>query len=307
MDELKKAHEETDVKLEQMQRKIHGIYSRARTEVEVKWHEYMNEIAPKIDRLQMEYDEAKASGDKKEIRKAGIKLQKAKIQKTTMNNHYKALVDQIAENISHVNEIAIAYINGEMPEIYSLNYNAVAKSMTGELKGYSFELMDEHTVKRMITKNEIYLPLKQIEKTKDIQWNIEKINGEVLQGILQGDSIPKIAKRIQNVEGMNENAAVRTARTIATSAENLGRMDMLRDAIDSGIEVQKEWLATLDKRTRHEHRQLNGQVRDVEKPFDVDGYTIMEPGDPEAEPKLVYNCRCTLTYNILGFKKVRSD
>ena len=33
----------------------------------------------------------------------------------------------------------------------------------------------------------------------------------VLQGILQGESIPKIAARMQNVTGSNAKAAVRTA------------------------------------------------------------------------------------------------
>ena len=38
----------------------------------------------------------------------------------------------------------------------------------------------------------------------------------------------------------------------------------------------------------------------VGKPFEVDGYEIMFPGDPTAKAYLVYNCRCTLIAAVDG-------
>lgn len=61
-----------------------------------------------------------------------------------------------------------------------------------------------------------------------------------------------------------------------------------------GIKLKKEWLATLDGRTRHTHAMLDGQTAETDKPFHVDGYEIMYPGDTSAPGYLVYNCRCTL-------------
>lgn len=61
-----------------------------------------------------------------------------------------------------------------------------------------------------------------------------------------------------------------------------------------GIKLKKEWLATLDGRTRHAHAMLDGQTAETDKPFHVDGYEIMYPGDTSAPGYLVYNCRCTL-------------
>lgn len=61
-----------------------------------------------------------------------------------------------------------------------------------------------------------------------------------------------------------------------------------------GIKLKKEWLATLDGRTRHAHAMLDGQTVETDKPFHVDGYEIMYPGDTSAPGYLVYNCRCTL-------------
>ena len=100
--------------------------------------------------------------------------------------------------------------------------------------------------------------------------------------------------------GMELTSAVRAARTAMTGAQNAGRMDSYAAAQRMGIKLQKRWLATLDNRTRHEHRKLDGQVRDNEKPFEVDGEEIRFPGDPEAAGYLVYNCRCTLIAAVDG-------
>lgn len=49
-----------------------------------------------------------------------------------------------------------------------------------------------------------------------------------------------------------------------------------------GIQLKKQWLATLDGKTRHEHRILDGQTVDVEESFQVDGSKLKCPGDPSA-------------------------
>lgn len=67
-----------------------------------------------------------------------------------------------------------------------------------------------------------------------------------------------------------------------------------------GIKLKKQWLATLDGRTRHAHAMLDGQTVGIDKPFKVDGYDIMFPGDTSAPYYLVYNCRCTMVADIGG-------
>jgi predicted SprT family Zn-dependent metalloprotease len=74
-----------------------------------------------------------------------------------------------------------------------------------------------------------------------------------------------------------------------------------------GIKMLQVWMATLDDRTRHEHRQLDGQKRKVGEPFEVEGEKIFFPGDPAAEPYLTYNCRCTLVGEVKGVDYNLSD
>jgi SPP1 gp7 family putative phage head morphogenesis protein len=131
---------------------------------------------------------------------------------------------------------------------------------------------------------------------------MKKINAETLQGILQGESMDKIAKRLRNVQEMNRTQAIRSARTIVTGAENKGRQDSYARAEADGIILQKEWLATNDGRTRHSHAVLDGAIVDQDKKFDNG---LMYPGDPSGRPEEVYNCRCTLVAKVNGFKKAQ--
>ena len=99
---------------------------------------------------------------------------------------------------------------------------------------------------------------------------------------------------------MNKSSAIRTARTAVTGAQNAGRMDSYVAAEKMGIKLKKSWLATIDGRTRHEHALLDGQTVDTDKPFKVDGYELMFPGDPSGPAHLTYNCRCTLIAAVDG-------
>lgn len=299
-----KSHILTDEKLEEMERHLSAIYSRAKKEVGKTWTQYMKEAAKELEELQEAYDLAKKSGDKDEIKRTGKALGRAKREVTIKNRHYKALTESLAREIAHVNETAVAYINDQLPEVYVMNYNALKESVDG-VGGYVFELVDADTVKHLALTDKSLLPYKKLDLRKDIPWNMKKINAEVLQGILQGESMDKIAKRIGNVQEMNKNASIRTARTIVTGAENKGRFDSYQRATDDGIILEKEWIATPGKRTRDWHAELDKETKPIDRPFSNSIGLIMFPGDPGAHPSNVYNCRCSMAARVLGFKKVK--
>jgi hypothetical protein len=287
-----------------MEKRLSAIYSRSEKEIGERWKEYLAEVQAEIDELQKAYDLAQKSGDQKEIRKAGRKLSKAKRDRTLMNSRFKALTERTAAELSNVNKTALAYINGQLPEVYSINYNAISPSVEG-IGGYSFALVDADTVKHLATTDKSLLPYKQLDEKKDIRWNAKKMNAEVLQGIVQGEPMDRIASRLSKVVGMDETAAIRNARTMVTGAENKGRQDSYARAEADGIILQKEWIATNDGRTRHWHAELDGQTVPQDKPFSNDIGLIMFPGDPGAHPSNVYNCRCSMVAIVKGFKKVR--
>lgn len=293
----------TDKKLEEIERHLRKLYEQAEKDIGKAWKAYMEEKDAEVERLGKAYGEAKKSGDQDAIRSAGIAVSKAKQERTIYNRRYQRLTKNLAQEISRVNETAARYINRQLPEIYTMNYNEVAEGMNINpavaLRGYSFDLVDASTVRRLAAEQENLLPYKEINGRRDVRWNIQKINSAVTQGIIQGDSIPKIANRLEDVLGMNETSAIRNARTTVTSAQNKGRMDMMHDAYDKGVISKKGWSSAHDKRVRKSHQLMdNGEFIDMDAEF---GNGLEYPGDPDGDPEEVYNCRCSLIYDVVGF------
>ena len=299
-----KAHLATDELLDKMERRLRAIYTRASREIGEAWKAYLKEAGTEIADLQRQYQEAKAANDDKLTRQLGKSLQKAKRERTLMDERYRELTRQTAEQLAHVNETATAYINNNLPEVYALNYNATGEAFNG-IGGYSFTLTDADTVRNLVESDRSFLPMRDLDFSRDVAWNIEKMNAEVLQGILQGEPIDKIADRLAQVIGMNLRSAISAARTMVTSAENKGRQDGFERAAAMGIILEREWIATSDGRTRDWHRELDGVTTAVDEPFENAIGKIMYPGDPSANGANVWNCRCTIAAKILGFKSVR--
>ena len=299
-----KAHLATDELLSKMERRLRAIYTRASREIGEAWKAYLREAGTEIADLQKQYQEAKKANDTELARQLGKSLQKAKRERTLTDKRYRELTRQTAEQLAHVNETATAYINNNLPEVYAMNYNATGEAFNG-IGGYSFTLTDADTIRNLVESDSSFLPMRELDFAKDVAWNIEKMNAEVLQGILQGESMDEIADRLAQVIGMNLRSAISAARTMVTSAENKGRQDGFERAAAMGIILEREWIATSDGRTRDWHRELDGVTVGVDEPFENAIGKIMYPGDPSANGANVWNCRCTITAKILGFKSVR--
>ena len=289
-----KAHRLTDEKLEEMEKRLSAIYSRAEKEIQKTADEYFSKFATDDAKKRKLVEQGKLTEEEY------TKWRKGKVM---YGKRFTEMKEQCAKRLLNVNQTALAYVNGELPEVYAINYNALATAVDG-VGGYSFTLVDADTVRNLAVTDTSLLPFKELDPAKDIPWNMKKINAETLQGILQGESMDKIAKRLRNVQEMNKTQAIRSARTLVTGAENKGRQDSYARAEADGIILQKEWLSTNDGRTRHSHAMLDGAIVDQDKKFENG---LMYPGDPSGRPEEVYNCRCTLVAKVNGFKKVQAQ
>lgn len=287
-----KSHILTDQKLEEMEKRLSAIYSRAEKEIQKTADEYFARFAKQDEAKRKLLEQGKITEEEY------TKWRKGKVM---YGKRFTEMKEQCAKQLLNVNQTAVAYINGELPEVYAINYNALAGSVDG-VGGYSFTLVDADTVRNLAVTDTSLLPYKELDPAKDIPWNMKKINAETLQGILQGESMDKIAKRLRNVQEMNRTQAIRSARTIVTGAENKGRQDSYARAEADGIILQKEWVSTNDGRTRHSHARLDGAVVDQDKKFNNG---LMYPGDPSGRPEEVWNCRCTVAAVVKDFKKAQ--
>lgn len=233
---------------------------------------------------------------------------------TMVGKRWEQMRDTLAADMHNANEIAKGMMMDTMPDVYALNMNyGTYQIETGGRIDTGFTLYNHDTAEYLLGDQRQLMPVPsakkaaQIAANKDMQWNKKKIQSAVLQGILQGESPYDVAKRLQNVGQMNYNSAVRYARTMTTSAQNAGRYEAFRRADKLGVDLTIEWQATLDDRTRHDHRLMHGQRRNVDEPFKTpDGFEILYPadctGDSYELQGEIWNCRCTLLSWVKGFE-----
>ena len=290
------AHKLTDKQLAELEQRIAKLYKEAADELTDTVRAYFEQFEKRDAAMKEKLDAGEITEQQ---------YKQWRLAQMGRGKRFTALRDKVAERYTNANETAVAYVNDATPGIYSLNRNYAAYKIEQVSDKADFTLWDEQTVKRLIVEQPdlmpYYPPKRALQRGIDLKYGKQQITASVTSSILQGKSIPKIANDLQSrMQDMSRASAIRTARTAITAAQNAGRLDTYRAAQDMGIKLKKQWMATLDNRTRHAHAMLDGQTVDVDKPFKVDGYELMYPGDSSAPGYLVYNCRCTQIAEVDG-------
>lgn len=282
----------TDATLDELTDDLKGIYKQATEELADKASDYFEEYK---DRWMEQYH-AWQDGVYTDQQ-----FREWEMAQFGRGKRWEELSDDMARSMTNANIIATEYMNGVFPLIYAENYNhsayiiEQAVSAIGEEYNYiDFNLLDANTVKRLSASRELTMlpPKARLDPKKDVPWNKRTLQNSLLQGILQGESIDKMAARLaRDVGHMNTVQAIRAARTMCTEAQNAGRLQNYREAEALGIDMLKEWVSTADDRTRESHAEMDG-VRVKVK--DLFPNHLECPGDHRGEPAEVYNCRCTM-------------
>lgn len=282
----------TDPMLFELEARIKKVYAKARDDYDELSKDYFEKLKKRD--LQM----------RKELEAGHITAEQYKNWRLTQmarGNRFNIMRDECAARAVNAAKIAVKYINETTPMAVAMGHNFGAYDI--ERVGYdmqvgrSFAMWNEDTVRRLIVDEPDLLPQAKIDIPKENQWNRNKITSEITAGILLGEDITKIAQRMDKIINGDYSAAVRTARTAMTYAQNLGMLDTYEQAIRLGIKVKKRWYATKDNLTRHSHRLLDGQTKDIDKMFVSSLGSHMEcPGDSShgAHGADIYNCRCCM-------------
>lgn len=301
-----RGHELTDALLEDLEERIAREYAAASRDMQRKLGDYLKKFNAE-DAAQRGLLEA---GEITEKEYADWRF-----RHMMMGKRWEEMRDVLAADLENVNEIALRIANGQMADVYALNANFATYQIerTGRIDT-GFTLYNHDTAEYLLKKQRKLMPgpstkkAREIAADKTMQWNQQKIQSAVFQGIVQGESPYQIAERLRGVANMNFNNSVRYARTMTTDAQNAGRYESYRRADDLGVDLVIEWQATLDSRTRHEHRMMHGQRRHVDEPFVIDGVEILYPaqasgpGSSDIPQYMIWNCRCTLIAWVRGFE-----
>lgn len=299
------AHIETDQIIARMEKQIDREYRKAHKEVSEKLDDYLKKFAKKDEK----WREWVANGTK-----TAEEYQKWATGQAFMGKRWEQMKDTLADDYVNAHKAAEGIVNGTMPEVYAINHNYGTYLVEkGARVNTSYTLYNRDTVARMLRDNpKLYgrpgaNVAKQIRDGVLKKWDKQQIQSVMIQGILQGESIPHLTERLEKVTGGDHAAAIRNARTMTTGVQSAGRREAFVRAEKLGIKSKKVWVATLDERTRHWHRELDGVAIDNDEYFENEYGKIFEPGDPDADPANIYNCRCTLNAQIEGHEIDYSD
>lgn len=285
------AHKYSDEQIAAFQREVASVYKRYMADAKARLSDYLaKHEALDEQKRQLVEDGLLGKQDYASWRRMTVAVGK----------QYNAAVNEAAQCYTKANQIAVAALNDRLPAVYAENMNyQTYKVESGIGINTAFTLQDADTVQNMLKDSSAYvaLPQRKVQVAKDVAWNKRQIGAYIQQGIFMGESIPKIAKRVsQEVGASNMKAATRIARTSVTAAESAGRLSALERAKALGIDCKIEWLATLDGRTRHSHRMVDGEQVEVGEKF---SNGCRYPGDPDAPYAETANCRCTV---VAGFE-----
>jgi len=119
------------------------------------------------------------------------------------------------------------------------------------------------------------------------------------EGIADGLSVNQMQASIRSSSAMSPARALRIARTESTRAVNQGTINAYEEAAQLGLTVKKVWLTAGDGERHPTYAGLDGQERDLDQDFDLEGVPAPYPGGSDEASEDI-NCRCTTIAKTTG-------
>lgn len=202
------------------------------------------------------------------------------------------LKKQIEASLELLNSGQYEKIHNYLQDCYSSGFVGAMYDLHGQGIPLIMPIDQKAMVKAVQTDSKISKGL-YTKLGKDVGDLKKRITSEVSRGVAQALPYKDVTRNLNNVARIGLNRSMRIARTEGHRITQASALDGMRTAKSAGADVLKQWDATLDGHTRDHHRQLDGQIRDVDDDFEVGGMTVEAPG-MFGDPAEDCNCRCCL-------------
>lgn len=259
----------------------------------------LNEEKKMIRMLQRVYEQAKKDCEEK-IRMLSARTDMENLQSIVYQKEYQQmLIDQLESALYDLQEgqftsvsdyLEKSYVNGYVGMYYDLHISSGIPLV--------IPINQQQVVKALKTDSKLSQGLYE-RLGEDVNYLKRSIRAELSRGISNGSTWNEMAAHI--AKGMNSpfrkayNNAIRIARTEGGRIQNEAGLDGAHAAKKKGADVVKQWDAALDGRTRPEHREVDGQIRELDEMFDVGGEKMPAPCIG-GSARNVCNCRCTTDF-----------
>ena len=203
----------------------------------------------------------------------------------------KTLQESIAKEMASAGKTAAQIVQGEMIGIYGLNFDFTAFNVQRQTGiDLNFALYDRNQLAAIVQEGQSPFTKIAYRNMGNDAVIVRRLQNELIQGVMLGESQQKIMRRIRGVTGQSVNQAKRVAQTERVRVQSQARNQAIQEAQEMGIEMQKQWIARLQN-TRESHLDSHLEIVDEGETF-VNG--LEYPGDPSGSAAEVINCHCVL-------------
>jgi len=204
--------------------------------------------------------------------------------------HQKALKSQVSGILDKLHSEEYSTIDQFLKDSYTSGFIGTTYDLFGQGVPLIMPIDPKEAVRAVMTDSKISGGLYN-SLGVDVKKLKKSISAEISRGLASDMSYEDITRNIANTT----KAPLSRARTIVLTETHRIKQASTRDvqvkAKEKGADVLKQWNSTLDGETRKTHRKLDGQIREVDEPFEMDGKEAMYPGDFN-DPAEDCNCRC---------------
>lgn len=215
------------------------------------------------------------------------------------------LAEQIGSALDELRSGAYSTLEGYLKDSYEDGFIGTMYNLQKQGVPLAFPI-DQESMARAVL-----MTVGDVKLSKRVYDNVSKLKKQVIAEITRGfadaSHVTQIAQRMvegtdiaaeikRNVKGRTDQAfrrAMTIARTEKGRVMSDSRLDAMRRAKANGADIVKQWDSTMDSRTRPEHVEADGQIRELEEPFTVGGRKGMAPHRFGIAAQDV-NCRCTM-------------
>ena len=207
--------------------------------------------------------------------------------------HQKALKAQVQAILDKLHADEYSTIEQFLSASYTDGFLGTMYDMHGQGVPLIFPIDPKQAVEAVMTESKLSVPLYDALGV-DTKKLTKTISSEISRGIASDMAYTEIARNIANASKAPLSRAKTIVQTESHRIQEKAGLDAQRKAKSKGADVLKQWNSTLDGETRPTHRKLDGQVREIEEPFETNGLKAMYPGD-FGDPAEDCNCRCRST------------
>lgn len=215
----------------------------------------------------------------------------------------EAIDEILSQTTNDVQEAILEFIEKEAKNGYYGVWYALEGAANLQL---NFPILDNEYINELVFKQIDGMTFSErlYERRDELA---KKITDELQMAYLRGDGYQKVAKRVNEHTEATYKQALRIARTEGGRAQSSAKQRVYEQAKKIGVKLEKQWLSTFDKKTRHDHRELDGQIVPVNGHFKIHGYKAKGPrlfGIAKED----INCRCTTIAIVNGITpELRKD